>query len=143
MMRAKGVGLMVWSPLAGGLLGGKYGRDRNAEDGSRRTIFDFPPVNVERAYDVIDVQREIAAAKGCTVAQVALAWLLHQKVVTTVIIGAKRLEQLNDNLGAVDVQLSADDLAKLDAVSQLPLEYPGWMMGFQGGERLKQIGQER
>jgi aryl-alcohol dehydrogenase-like predicted oxidoreductase len=142
MLQSKGTGLMVWSPLAGGLLGGKYGRDRKAEEGSRRNQFEFPPVNVERAYDVIDVMRAIADAKSVTVAQVALAWLLHQKHVTTVIIGAKRLEQLNDNLGATDVRLSTEELAKLDEISKLPEEYPGWMIQRQGGERRKQLAGE-
>ncbi|MDB5100371.1 MAG: aldo/keto reductase [Cyanobacteria bacterium RYN_339] len=143
MMKAKGVGLMVWSPLAGGLLGGKYGRDLQPEEGSRRVAFAFPPVDVERGYDVIDVMRTIAAAKGCTVAQVALAWLLHQAHVSTVIIGAKRMDQLNDNLGATEVVLSADELAQLDAVSQLPAEYPGWMLGFQGSDRLELLATGR
>ncbi|MBV9883662.1 MAG: aldo/keto reductase, partial [Sphingomonadaceae bacterium] len=127
MMASEGVGLMVWSPLAGGLLSGKYGRDDEKGDGGRRANFDFPPVDKNRAYDIVDAMKKIADAKGCTVAQVALAWLLHQPAVTSVIIGAKRLDQLNDNLGAVDVALDADDLAALDAVSKLPPEYPGWM----------------
>lgn len=142
LLKAKGTGLMVWSPLAGGLLGGKYGRDVQAEAGSRRTQFDFPPVAMDRAYDVIDVLRELAAAKGCTVAQVALAWLLHQPHVSTVILGAKRMDQLDDNLGATAVRLTAEELAKLDAVSQLPVEYPGWMLNFQGATRVKQLAGE-
>ncbi|MBP0573703.1 aldo/keto reductase, partial [Mycobacterium tuberculosis] len=77
----------------------------------------------------------IADGKGATVAQIALAWLLHQKAVTSVIIGAKRPEQLADNLGAVDVKLSEDDLSALDAVSKLPPEYPGWMIARQSGYR--------
>jgi aryl-alcohol dehydrogenase-like predicted oxidoreductase len=127
MMQSEGVGLMVWSPLAGGLLSGKYSRDDEKGDGGRRANFDFPPVDKNRAYDIIDAMKKIAAAKGCTVPQVAIAWLLHQPVVTSVIIGAKRLDQLNDNLGAVDVSLDAEDLAALDAVSRLAPEYPGWM----------------
>jgi aryl-alcohol dehydrogenase-like predicted oxidoreductase len=86
---------------------------------------------------VIDAMRPIAEANGISIAQVALAWLLHQKAVTSVIIGAKRMDQLEDNLGAVGVTLSADDLAALDAVSKLPLEYPGWMIAMQGGYRLQ------
>ena len=127
MMQSEGVGLMVWSPLAGGLLSGKYSRDDEKGDGGRRANFDFPPIDKNRAYDVIDAMKKIAEAKGCTVAQVAIAWLLHQKAVTSVIIGAKRPEQLRDNLGAVDVALGEEDLAALDAVSKLPSEYPGWM----------------
>jgi len=128
------LGLMVWSPLAGGLLSGKYTRNSNPEDG-RRINFDFPPVNRERAYDVIDVMVEIASAKNVTVAQIALAWLLHQPVVTTVIIGAKNPQQLDDNLKAIDVKLDATELEKLHAVSKLPPEYPGWMLERQGGDR--------
>jgi aryl-alcohol dehydrogenase-like predicted oxidoreductase len=138
MMQSKGVGLMVWSPLAGGLLSGKYGRDGQAEVGSRRTKFEFPPVELDRAYDVIDAMRAIASAKSITVAQVALAWLLHQQHVTTVIIGAKRMDQLDDNLGAVEVRLSPEELATLDDVSRLPAEYPGWVLALQGSDRLVQ-----
>jgi aryl-alcohol dehydrogenase-like predicted oxidoreductase len=97
MMQSEGVGLMVWSPLAGGLLSGKYGRDGQSEAGGRRLEFDFPPVNKDRAFDCVDVMRTIAESKGVSVAQIALAWLLHQKAVTSVIIGAKRVEQLDDN----------------------------------------------
>ncbi|GAB3321701.1 aldo/keto reductase [Larkinella ripae] len=132
------VGLMVWSPLAGGLLSGKYGRNKNPDD-ARRLNFDFPPVNKEKAFDIIDVMDQIAAEKGVTVAQVALAWLLHQPAVTTVIIGAKKPEQLDDNLKAVDVVLTADELKKLDEVSKLTPEYPGWMVERQAGDRRKYI----
>ncbi len=94
LLRSEGVGLMVWSPLAGGLLSGKYARDQQGEEGSRRTTFDFPPVNRERAFDCVDAMRMIAQAHKASVAQIALAWLLHQPAVTTVIVGAKRIEQL-------------------------------------------------
>jgi aryl-alcohol dehydrogenase-like predicted oxidoreductase len=133
----------VWSPLAGGLLSGKYGREQQGESGSRRTTFDFPPVNRERAYDCIDVMRGIAEAKGVSVAQIALSWLLHQRAVTTVIVGAKKVEQLDDNIAATKVELSADDLAKLDAVSVLPSEYPGWMLERQCEPRRNQLEQSR
>lgn len=139
MMRSENVGLMVWSPLAGGLLSGKFGRDREAEEGSRRATFDFPPVQRERAFDCVDAMRVIAQAKGVSVAQIALAWLLHQPVVTSVIIGAKRVEQLEDNLAATSVRLSDAELAELDRVSALPAEYPGWMFQRQGEFRRKQL----
>lgn len=135
MMASEGVGLMVWSPLAGGLLSGKYSRADEQGDGGRRANFDFPPIDKARAYDIIDAMRPIAEAKGVSVAQIALAWLLHQKAVTSVIIGAKRVDQLEDNLGAVDVALSTDELAALDAVSKLPPEYPRWMIDRQSGYR--------
>jgi aryl-alcohol dehydrogenase-like predicted oxidoreductase len=143
MMLSEGLGLMVWSPLAGGLLSGKYGRDQQGEAGSRRTSFDFPPVNRERAYDCIDAMRTIADAKKVSVAQIALAWLLHQRVVSSVIVGAKNVEQLDDNIAATAVTLSADEIAKLNEVSTLPAEYPGWMLERQGGERRKQLDERR
>ncbi|WP_174508452.1 aldo/keto reductase [Klebsiella oxytoca] len=142
MMQSEGLGLMVWSPLAGGLLSGKYDRDGQGEEGGRRQTFDFPPVEKERAFDCIDVMREIAGAKGVSVAQVALAWLLHQPAVSSVIIGAKRREQLADNLAAVDIRLSQEELAQLDTVSALPREYPGWMLERQGEYRRDQLTQQ-
>ncbi len=143
MLESEGVGLMVWSPLAGGLLSGKYGREQQGEEGSRRTTFDFPPVNRDRAYDCIDAMRLIAQAHGVSVAQVALAWLLHQPQVTSVIVGARRAEQLADNLAATNVTLSADELAALDEVSRLPAEYPGRMFERQGEVRRKQLLEAR
>ncbi|VVD70751.1 aldo/keto reductase [Pandoraea cepalis] len=141
MLRSENVGLMVWSPLAGGLLSGKYTRDGQTEAGSRRQTFDFPPVNVERAYDVIDVMRGIAAEKGVSVAQIALAWLLAQPVVSTVIIGAKRTDQLDDNIAATRVTLSARELSAIDGASALPSEYPGWMLSRQGDPRRAQLAE--
>ncbi|MDP1691729.1 MAG: aldo/keto reductase [Burkholderiaceae bacterium] len=143
MLASEGVGLMVWSPLAGGLLSGKFGRDQKSQEGSRRTTFDFPPVQRDRAYDCIDAMRPIAQAKGVSVAQIALAWLLHQSAVTSVIIGARRPEQLADNLAATEVSLSADELRALDEVSRLPPEYPGWMFERQGETRRKQLLEAR
>jgi aryl-alcohol dehydrogenase-like predicted oxidoreductase len=135
MLASEGVGLMVWSPLAGGLLSGKFGRDGEAAKDSRRHQFDFPPVNKDRALACIEAMHPIAQAHGVSTAQIALAWLLHQPQVTSVIIGAKRHEQLKDNLGACDVSLSADELKALDGVSRLPAEYPGWMLERQGEQR--------
>jgi len=129
------VGLMVWSPLAGGFLSGKYTRTGEAEQGSRRITFDFPPVNKERAFDIIDVLQAIAKEKNVSGAQLAIAWLLHQPVVTTVIIGAKKTDQLEDNLKAVDITFTKDELQKLDEISKLPSEYPGWMLQRQGVDR--------
>lgn len=139
MLQCEGMGLMVWSPLAGGLLSGKYGRDRDAQTGSRRTTFDFPPFNVDRAYNAIDTMRAIADTRRVSVAQIALAWLLHQKVVTSVIIGARRMDQLEDNIAATRVRLNAEELEMLDKVSALPPEYPGWMLKYQGERRLQQL----
>jgi aryl-alcohol dehydrogenase-like predicted oxidoreductase len=138
MLLSETVGLMVWSPLAGGLLSGKYDLSEShdtTQGQGRRASFDFPPVDRSRARTVMAAVREVAAENGCTVPQVALAWLLHQPVVTSVIIGAKRPDQLADNLGAVDVYLSRADLDKLNAASALPREYPGWMFERQSGLR--------
>jgi aryl-alcohol dehydrogenase-like predicted oxidoreductase len=128
LLLSENVGLMVWSPLAGGLLSGKYDRDGKGPEGSRRATFDFPPVNRTRAFDCIDAMRGIAEAKGVSVARIALAWLLHQPVVTSVIVGAKTVEQLDDNLAATELGLTAQELEVLDKVSALPPEYPGWMI---------------
>ena len=136
MMRSEGVGLLVWSPLAGGFLSGKYAEGTN--DG-RRLAFDFPPVDATRGNAVIAAMRPIATAHGVSVAQIALAWLLHQPVVTSVIIGAKRPDQLADNLTAGAIVLTADDLKTLDTASRLPREYPGWMTAFQGAYRAGQL----
>jgi aryl-alcohol dehydrogenase-like predicted oxidoreductase len=130
------IGLMVWSPLAGGLLSGKYGRDGKGPEGSRRVSFDFPPVNKARAFDCIDVMRKIGDARGVSVARVALAWLLHKPVVMSVIIGAKSTEQLDDNLAAADLTLGAEEMEQLDKVSALPPEYPGWMIERQNQSRV-------
>ena len=126
LVKADKLGLLVWSPLAGGLLSGKFGRDKEAADGSRRKTFDFPPGNRKHAYDVIDVMEAVAKARSASVAQIALAWLLHQPHVASVIIGAKRIDQLDSNVGATDISLSAEELAQLNSVSELPKEYPAW-----------------
>jgi aryl-alcohol dehydrogenase-like predicted oxidoreductase len=134
------LGLLVWSPLAGGFLSGKFTRT-GGDEAARRASFDFPPVNKDRAYDIIDAMEPIARTHGASVAQVAIAWLLAQRSVTSVIIGARRLDQLEDNLKAVDVSLSADDLRTLDEVSRLAPEYPSWMGGAISDDR--RPGQER
>lgn len=136
MLSAEQLGLMVWSPLAGGLLSGKFGPGSNNPENARRTNFDFPPVNVDRAWACVEVMRDVAQAHGASVARVALAWLLAKPHVMSVIIGAKTVEQLDDNLAAVELQLTAEDMQRLDAVSELPAEYPGWMFARQGGARV-------
>jgi len=128
------IGLMVWSPLAGGLLSGKYGRNKETKEG-RRVEYDFPPVDKEKAFDIVEVMEKIAADKNVSVAQIALAWLLHQPAVSAVIIGAKKPAQLEDNLNSVEIELTQDELAKLDEVSKLAPEYPGWMFERQGADR--------
>ncbi len=144
MLRSEHVGLLVWSPLAGGLLSGKYGRDDEKPADGRRAQFDFPPVDRPRAFDCIDAMRPVAEAHGVSVAQIALAWLLHRRVVSSVIVGAKKLEQLDDNIKATEVTLSEAELDTLDKVSALPREYPGWMFETQGarGKMLAELGRE-
>ncbi|KIT14395.1 aldo/keto reductase [Jannaschia aquimarina] len=141
MLRSEGIGLMTWSPLAGGFLSGKYRRDGGAGEG-RRAGFDFPPVEKDRAYDIIDALDEVATRRECTVPQVALAWLLRQDVVTSVLVGAKQVDQLRDNVGATRVVLDQDDLDDLDAVSALAPEYPGWMYETQTASRQAEIDAE-
>ncbi len=136
MLEAEKTGLLVWSPLAGGLLSGKFSRENQKPEGSRRSEFDFPLVDKERAWKILDVMAPIAKAHSCSPARISLAWLLSKPVVTSVIIGAKRLDQLQDNLAAVDLKLTADEIKQLDEVSALPPEYPGWMLSRQGANRL-------
>src|SRR5262249_7001256 len=139
MLASEGLGLMVWSPLAGGLLSGKYHGGAQADAGSRRQTFDFPPGDRARAEAVVAAMRAIAGARDGSGARMALAGLLHQPQVTSVIVGAKRPEQLADNIAATQVQLTPDELAQLDEVSALPAEYPGWMFSRQGEYRRGQL----
>jgi len=129
------LGLMVWSPLAGGYLSGKFNRDTTNPDGARRSNFDFPPINKDKAFACIDAMTPIAKAHGVSVAQVALAWILSKKPVSSIIIGARKLEQLKDNIAAGKLALAEDELKSLDEVSALSPEYPGWMLAFQGQYR--------
>lgn len=127
----EGLAILPWSPLAGGLLSGKFSAGAAAPADARRAQFDFPPVDKPRAFACVDAMRPIAAAHGASVAQVALAYLLAKPHVTSVIIGAKTDAQLADNLGATKLQLSTTELEMLDKVSALQVEYPGWMNDWQ------------
>jgi aryl-alcohol dehydrogenase-like predicted oxidoreductase len=127
--------ILPWSPLAGGLLSGKFDMDKPGPEGARRTTFQFPPVDAARTAAVLQALRSVADAMGLSVARVALAWLLTRPFVTSVIIGAKTRAQLVDNLAASDVKLAPEHVAQLDAVSALPSEYPGWMVEWQNRER--------
>jgi aryl-alcohol dehydrogenase-like predicted oxidoreductase len=135
LMNEEKLGLMVWSPLAGGLLSGKYGPGAPGNGEGRRASFDFPPVDKDKAWACVAVMREIAEKHGSNVATVALAYVLAKPFVTSVIIGAKRIEQLDQNLAAVTLKLDAGDMQKLDEVSALAPEYPGWMLARQGADR--------
>jgi aryl-alcohol dehydrogenase-like predicted oxidoreductase len=126
LLEDQGLGLLVWSPLAGGILSGKFTRT-GGDEAARRAKFDFPPVNKERGFDVLDVLATVAGRHGVSIPQIALAWILAKPIVTSVIIGARRLAQLDDNLKAIDVALTADDMRALDDVSRLTPEYPEWM----------------
>ncbi len=131
MALSEDIGIMPWSPLAGGFLSGKFTRDNAVAGNSRRDTFDFPPINKDKAYDIIDVMLEIAKAHNTSVAAVALNWVIKQPGVTSTIIGAKNIEQLNDNISAVDIELTSDDMQKLNTISALNPEYPGWMVNRQ------------
>ena len=139
LLESEKVGLLVWSPLAGGLLSGKYTRTNQKPEDSRRAEFDFPIVDKERTWKILDAMSPIAKAHHCSPARVSLAWLLAKPAVTSVIIGAKHYEQLKDNLAAVDLTLTPEELGRLDEVSALPPEYPGWMLQFQGADRLDAV----
>ena len=136
LMESEQVGLLIWSPLAGGFLSGKFARDQQGPDDARRANFDFPPVDETRGYVVLDALAEVAKEHEVSVARVALAWLLHQRVTTSVIIGARNEAQLRDNLAAPELHLSASQLERLDKSSALPAEYPGWMITLQERDRL-------
>jgi aryl-alcohol dehydrogenase-like predicted oxidoreductase len=136
LLESEKTGLLVWSPLAGGLLSGKFTRENQKPEASRRSEFDFPLVDKERTWRILDLIAPIAKAHSCSPARVSIAWLLQKPVVTSVIIGAKRIEQLHDNIAAVDLELSMEELKKLDEVSALPPEYPGWILPFQNANRL-------
>jgi aryl-alcohol dehydrogenase-like predicted oxidoreductase len=134
----QGLGVLVWSPLAGGLVSGKYRRDREAPAGSRQlTDWDEPPVyDRDKLYNTVDVLVEVGEARGVSAAQVALAWLLGRPAVTSLIIGARTSEQLADNLAAADLVLTDDERRRLDVVSAPPLLYPYWHQAKTARDRL-------
>jgi aryl-alcohol dehydrogenase-like predicted oxidoreductase len=135
-LEAEKTGLLVWSPLAGGLLSGRFSRENQKPEGSRRSEFDFPIVDKERTWKILEAMAPIAKAHDCSPARISLAWLLTRPVVTSVIVGAKRVSQLQDNLAAVELKLTENEIKRLDEVSALPPEYPGWMLAVQNADRL-------
>lgn len=139
LIKDQNLGLLPWSPLAGGFLTGKFRKDETGPADARRTSFDFPPINRDKAFAIVDVLDAISKENGCSIAANALAWLLHQDAVTSVIIGAKTKDQLQDNLAATDIKLAAHHLQELDKVSQLDQEYPGWMVEYQAADRVPQL----
>jgi len=138
LAKDQGLAILPWSPLAGGLLSGKFDLEKPGPEGARRTSYDFPPVDRERTRKVLVAMETVSLAMGISIARVALAWLLTRSFVTSVIIGAKTHEQLVDNLAASDVQMSAEHVAQLDTASALPPEYPGWMVSRQDRDRRPQ-----
>lgn len=136
LLKDQNVGLMVWSPLAGGFLSGKYRKNKLPEEESRRKGFDFPHINKEKAFDIIDMLDELSKARNASVAQVALSWLLHQNIVTSVIIGVRNENQLLDNLKSIEISLTKDELNELNEVSKLAPEYPGWMVDSMQQDRI-------
>jgi aryl-alcohol dehydrogenase-like predicted oxidoreductase len=136
MVQDQQMAILPWSPLAGGFLSGKYTRENTPDDDSRRTKFDFPPVNQERAYDIIDVMKRIGDDHGVSVARIALAWVLAQPGITSVIIGAKNTDQLTDNIKATEISLTTEQLDQLNEVSAVPQPYPQWMIERQGRDRM-------
>jgi len=131
MAQAEGIAILPWSPLAGGLLSGKFDPDKPNPEGARRSSFDFPPVDRARLPRVLAALRKVAEETNTSVARVALGWQLTRPFVTSIIIGAKSREQLNDNLKSVDLKLSDEQKKALDEASALPPEYPGWMVSWQ------------
>ncbi|MFO7848002.1 MAG: aldo/keto reductase [Balneolaceae bacterium] len=139
---SENLAFVPWSPLAGGFLTGKFTRDQETSgENARRDEFDFPPIDKEKAYDIVDVLKEIANKHSVTVAETALAWVRHQKGVTSTLIGAKNTDQLASNLRSADIELTSDDLQALDEISAVPARYPFWMVEFQSQNRYP--GEER
>ena len=140
MLDDQKMGLLPWSPLAGGFLSGKFTRANQGANGDARRSKPLPPIDLDKTYTIIETLQAIATRKDATVAQAALGWLLHQKSVTSVIIGARSAAQLRDNLKSVDFKLDANELTKIDEVSRLSPEYPGWM---QGMPSIRKPGEKR
>ncbi|HKG13832.1 MAG TPA: aldo/keto reductase [Pyrinomonadaceae bacterium] len=134
----EGLGVLPWSPLSGGFLSGKYRREDPSPEGARRTNFQFPLIDEARGFDAVDALEEVARSRGASVAQAALAWLLARPAVSSVIIGANKMSQLEDNLKAVGLKLSAEEIERLSATTAPPRMYPQWMVEFQGAGRATQ-----
>ena len=142
LCREEGLGVLPWSPLSGGFLSGKYRRDDPNPQGSRRSAFDFPPIDGARGFDAVEALDAVAKAKGATVAQVALAWLLAQRGVTSIIIGANKMEQLEDNLKAADLRLTAEEVEQLSRTTAPEPRYPQWMIERQNQDRQESLAGE-
>jgi aryl-alcohol dehydrogenase-like predicted oxidoreductase len=128
MLRHYGLGLTIWSPLAAGFLSGKYTRATLSDPNNRYSGFDILPFDKEVGFQLVEKMRTIATAHNATVAQVALAWLLAKPAVTSILLGASKLPQLDDNLAAIDLKLARDELAMLDQQTTLAPVYPNWFI---------------
>ncbi|HEX8097745.1 MAG TPA: aldo/keto reductase, partial [Pyrinomonadaceae bacterium] len=135
LCREEGLGVLPWSPLSGGFLSGKYRRDNPNPEGARRTGFQFPPIDEERGFDAVDALDAVAGEKQSSVAQVALAWLLAQPGVTSIIIGANKMSQLEDNLKAAEIRLTPKEVARLSETTVPRTLYPQWMIERQNEGR--------
>jgi aryl-alcohol dehydrogenase-like predicted oxidoreductase len=135
LCREEGLAVLPWSPLSGGFLTGKFRRDGTKPEDARRSKFDFPPIDEERGYDAIEVLNQVAREIGATIAQVALAWVLAQPGITSVIIGAKKVSQLAENLGMTEVKLTDEQIRRLSATTAPPTLYPQWMVERQNAGR--------
>ena len=135
LAKDQNLAILPWSPLAGGLISGKFDMIHPGPEDARRTKFDFPPVDKERAKKVIGVLKNVSEKMGISPARLALAWLLTRPFVTSVIIGAKTIEQLEDDLASVDVEIPPEYITEIEKISQLPQEYPGWMVPWQNRDR--------
>ncbi|MEP0914451.1 aldo/keto reductase [Leptolyngbya sp. GB1-A1] len=134
-----GIGILVWSPLAGGFLSGKYTRENPTPEGARLNQFKLPPIDVEQGYDVVDAIQQIAQAHGASPAQVAIAWILTKPFISSVIVGANKMHQLEDNLEAADLRLSAAEIHQLDTLTTPPSLYPGWMQAMGWDAKVKAV----
>lgn len=132
-----GIGVLVWSPLAGGFLSGKYTRENPTPEGARLNEFKLPPIDVEQGYNVVDAIKPIAQAHDASSAQVAIAWILTKPFISSVIVGANKIHQLEDNLKVVDLTLSASEIDQLDTLTAPPALYPGWMQALGWDAQVK------
>jgi aryl-alcohol dehydrogenase-like predicted oxidoreductase len=123
------LGILAWSPLSSGFLSGKYTRENPAPEDARRNKFQFPPINLEQGYAVVEKLKSIADKYSASVAQVALAWILTKPFISSVIIGANNMKQLEDNLKSVEVNLTAEEVVAIDEMTTPSPIYPGWMQG--------------
>lgn len=138
LARDAGLGILAWSPLASGFLSGKYTRENPAPEGSRRAQFQFPPIDLEKGYDVVALLKKIAQNHSASPAQVALAWILTRPFISSIIIGANKMSHLDENLGAMNVNLSAQEISQLDELTMPPSLYPDWMQSMGWDAKIKQ-----